>query len=106
MVPTLKQLAIDQNVKNILSAPPLIKEMIIDTTISSIKSAIYFEATRDINTMLHTELRHMKFLVPEIIGDLLVNIDRDYYKKYPSISRTTINYARDAALIYLGTMEH
>ncbi len=106
MVPTLKELAMDQNVKNILSAPPLIKEMIIDTTISSIKSDIYFEATRDINTMLHRELRYMKSLVPEIIGDLSVNIDRDYSKKYPSISRTTINYARDTALIYLGMMEH
>lgn len=105
MVPTLQQLAMDQNVKNILAAPPLIKEMVIDTTMTTIKKNIYSKATKDMNMVIHRELSYMKFLVPEIILDLSVNIDRDYSKKYPSISPTTINYARDTALIYFGAME-
>ena len=105
MVPTLQQLTMDENVKNILTAPPLIKEMIIDTTVATIKKNIYSKATKDMNMFIHRELSYMKSLVPEIILDLLANIDRDYCKKYPSISPTTINYARDTALIYLGAME-
>lgn len=109
MVPTLQQLAMDQNVKNILAAPPLIREMVIDTTVATIKKNIYSKATKDmqafVNMVIHRELSYMKSLVPEIILDLSANIDRDYFKKYPSISPTTINYARDTALIYLGAME-
>ena len=103
--PTLQELAMDQNVKNILAAPPLIKEMVIDTTVTTIKKNIYSKVTKDMNTVIHRELSYMKSLVPEIILDLKANIDRDYTKKYPSISPTTINYARDTALIYLGAME-
>lgn len=101
MLPTLKELAMDQNVKNILEAPPLIKEMVMETSVSTIKKNIYSKATKDINTVIHRELSYMKVLVPEIIIDLSENIDIDYCKKYPSISTTTINYARDTALLYL-----
>lgn len=105
MVRTLQELAMEQNVKNILTAPPLIKEMILDTTVSTIKKKIYSNATKDMNTIIHRELTFMKSLVPEIILDLSANIERDYSKKYPSISPTTINYARESAKIYLCAME-
>jgi hypothetical protein len=105
MIPTLQELCMDQNVKNILRAPPLIKEMIIDTTILKIKQRIHEQTQKDMQKVIHRELSIMKSLVPEIILDISAGITRDYYKKYPSLSPTTINYARDSAKIYLGIME-
>ena len=95
----------EQNVKNILNSPPVIKEMILDTTISNIKKKIHEQNQKNMQTIIHRELSFMKFLVPEIIFDLSAGIDRNYSKKYPSISPTTLNYARDSALIYMNVLE-
>lgn len=101
MIPTLQEICMEENVKNILQAPPLIREMIIDKTI---KQKIHEQTQKNMQTIIHRELSFMKSLVPEIIFDLSVGIDRDYYKKYPSISPTTLNYARDSALIYINAL--
>lgn len=100
MIQTLQELCMEQNIQNILNAPPLIKEMIIDNTITTIKQKIHEKIQKDMQKVIHKELANMKFLVPEIIMDLSIGIDRDYCKKYPSLSPTTINYARDTALSY------
>jgi hypothetical protein len=106
MIPTLQEICMEENVKNILQAPPLIREMIIDTTLKTIKQKIHEQTQKNMQTIIHRELSFMKSLVPEIIFDLSAGIDRDYYKKYPSISPTTLNYARDSALIYINALEN